>query len=230
VRAAALFERKPVAHASPVPKDRVIVTGRGDDAAWACATPVEWDSDFAGRSTGIVTRVRFLYSPRALYVLWELEGTGLNVDRSWALGAPRPKLYEEDCVELFLTPDPARPWHYYEMEQGPFGHFWDLDIDRRLGTSDVTWTSGARIATTCDPGRRAATIESAFTAPDVVRALTPGARLPIGLYRMEGRDPRSYLAWSPPRTPKPSFHEPDAFGVLELDVPAPASLFGATAR
>ena len=62
-----------------------------------------------------------------------------------------------------------------------------------------------------------ATIESVFTAPDIVRALTPGARLPIGLYRMEGRDPRFYLAWSPPRTPKPNFHVPDAFGVLALD-------------
>jgi hypothetical protein len=116
------------------------------------------------------------------------------------------------------------------MEQGPFGHFWDLDIDRRLGTSDATWTSGAKIATTCEPAKRTATIESIFTAPDIVRALTPGARLPIGLYRMEGRDPRSYLAWSPPRTPKPSFHEPKAFGLLALDRPEPASLLVGTAR
>src|SRR5271167_1408956 len=97
---AALFEGRPIAHALAVPEDSVLVTGRGDDAAWARATPVAWDSDYAGHPTGLVTRARFLYSPRALYVLWELEGTGLNVDRSWTLGVPRPKLYEEDCVEL----------------------------------------------------------------------------------------------------------------------------------
>ncbi|HEV7959034.1 MAG TPA: carbohydrate-binding family 9-like protein [Acidimicrobiales bacterium] len=221
---------RPVAHALPVSADSVIITGRGDDPAWARASPVEWNSDYTGQPTGIVTRARFLYSPRALYVLWELEGTRLNVDRSWSIESPRPKLYEEDCVEIFFTPDPACPWRYYEMEQGPYGHFWDLDIDRRASTSDATWTSGSRIATARDPAARTATIESVFTAPDIVRALTPGARLPIGLYRMEGRDPRFYLAWSPPRTPKPNFHVPDAFGLLALDPAAPTSLFGATLR
>jgi hypothetical protein len=34
---------------------------------------------------------------------------------------------------------------------------------------------------------------------------------------MEGTSPREYLAWSPPRTPKPNFHVPEAFGTLVLD-------------
>ncbi len=208
---------KPVVHASPIGDRAPVVDGRGDDPAWARASPVAWETDFAGHPTGIVTRARFLYSTRALYVLWELESAGLHVDRSRPLDVPRPNLYEEDCVELFLTPDPTRPSRYFEMEQGPYGHFWDLDIDRRLGLADTTWSSGARIATTRDPVRRCATIESALTAPDIVRALAPGARLPVGLYRMEGSSPRAYLAWSPPRTPKPSFHVPEAFGVLVVD-------------
>ncbi len=208
---------KPAARAAPIVEDSLVVDGLGNDAPWSKATPVAWDTDYPGKPTGIVTRVRFFYSPQALYVLWQLESAGLNVDRSRSLSEPRPKLYEEDCVELFFTPDPARPWHYYEMEVGPFGHFWDLDIDRRTAKSDTTWSSGARIATTRDPAKRTATIEAAFTAPDIVKALVPGARLPIGLYRMEGPDPRVYLAWSPPRTEKPNFHVPEAFGVLVLD-------------
>jgi hypothetical protein len=36
---------------------------------------------------------------------------------------------------------------------------------------------------------------------------------------MEGTSPRHYLAWSPPRTPKPDFHVPEAFGTLILDPP-----------
>ncbi|HEV3190679.1 MAG TPA: carbohydrate-binding family 9-like protein [Polyangiaceae bacterium] len=208
---------KPIARAAWIAEGSLDLDGLGNDAAWSSATPVAWETDYAGNPTGIVTRARFLYSRHALYVLWQLENAGLNVDRSRSLSVPRPKLYEEDCVELFLTPDPARPWHYHEMEQGPFGHFWDLDIDRRTAKSDTTWSSGARIATTRDPARRTATIESAFTAPDIVKALVPGARLPIGLYRMEGTDPRVYLAWSPPRTEKPNFHVPEAFGLLVLD-------------
>jgi hypothetical protein len=221
---------KPVAHASPMPAGGIVLSGRGDDPAWALATPVAWESDYAGRPTGIVTRARFLYSPEALYVLWELESADLNVDASRARDVPRDKLYEEDCVEIFLTPDPSRPWRYYEMEVGPLGHFWDLDIDRQTGTSDTTWTSRARIATKAEPATRRATIESAFAAPEIAGSLAPGARLPLGLFRMEGRAPRQYLAWSPPRTPKPSFHVPEAFGFLVLDAPERPLPFGATLR
>jgi hypothetical protein len=221
---------RPVARASPVADGSVVLTGRGDDAAWTRTRPAAWDSDYAGRPTGIVTRARFLYSRSALYVLWELESTGLNVDRSRAIDVPRKNLYEEDCVELFLAPDTADPAHYYELEQGPFGHFWDLDIDRRAGRSDDRWSSRACIATTSDATKRTATIECAIVAPEIVRALTPGARLPMGLYRMEGKEPRAYLAWSPPRTVKPSFHEPEAFGTLVLDPVAPPSLLGAALR
>lgn len=210
-------ENRPVAHASRIADGGVVVDGRGEDAAWSRASPTEWETDYAGQATGIVTRAQFLYSSRALYVLWHLEGTGLNVDRSRPVETPRAKLYEEDCVELFFTPDRSRPSHYYEMEQGPFGHFWDLEIDREAHTSNTAWSSGARVATTRDPSKRRATIEAELTAPDIVRALVPGARLPLGLYRMEGRDPRHYLAWSPPRTAKPDFHVPEAFGILALD-------------
>jgi hypothetical protein len=39
----------------------------------------------------------------------------------------------------------------------------------------------------------------------------------MNLYRMEGKEERRYLAWSPPRTKKPNFHVPEAFGSLVLD-------------
>jgi hypothetical protein len=57
----------------------------------------------------------------------------------------------------------------------------------------------------------------ALRAPEIVRALAPGARLPFALYRMEGKGPRLYLAWSPTRTDKPNFHVPAAFGTLVLE-------------
>ena len=44
--------------------------------------------------------------------------------------------------------------------------------------------------------------------------LVAGAKLPIALYRMEGKSPRQYLAWSPTLTRKPNFHVPDKFGAL----------------
>jgi uncharacterized protein (DUF362 family) len=211
---------RPVVHASPLGQATVTIDGRSDDAAWARATPVSWDTDYSGLATGIVTRARFLYGPQGLFALWELQGAGLQTDRTRPTDVPRPKLYDEDCVELFLTPDAQRPLHYFETEIGPFGHFFDVEVDRQAHTSSTSWSSGARIAATQDAAAHRAVIEAELTAPGIVRALVPGARLPFALYRMEGKTPRKYLAWSPPRTEHPDFHVPSAFGTMLLD-PAP---------
>jgi hypothetical protein len=122
-------------------------------------------------------------------------------------------------VEIFLTPDPAHPKHYYEVELGPFGHFYDIDVNRERGKNDTAWSSGAVIATSRDRAGHEATIEVKLGAPEFVGALRAGARLPLGLYRIEGKGERAYLAWSPPRTAKPNFHVPEAFGVLVIDPP-----------
>jgi uncharacterized protein (DUF362 family) len=207
---------KPVVHAAPVGDATIAIDGHRD-AAWSRATPVTWDTDYAGTPTGTVTHARFLYSPAGLYALWETEEAGLHTDRTRPTDVPRPKLYEEDCVEMFFTPDPAHPRRYLETEIGPFGHFLDVAVNLDTHGSDTTWSSGARIGTARDPAARTATIEAELTAPEIVRALHPGARLPLALYRMEGKSPRQYLAWSAPRTPKPNFHVPEAFGEIVLD-------------
>jgi uncharacterized protein (DUF362 family) len=208
---------RPVAHAASLGADAISVDGRADDAAWARAALAAWDTDYAGKASGIATKVRFLWSKDALYALFELSGAGLFTDRSRPAAVERQKLYEEDCVELFLTPDPGAPKHYYEIELGPFGHFFDLSVDLEAKKYTTTWSSGARVAASQRAGAREATIEVALTAPEIVKGLAAGARLPMGLFRMEGRSPRNYLAWSPPRTAKPNFHVPEAFGALLLD-------------
>jgi uncharacterized protein (DUF362 family) len=215
--APASASEKPVVHAVPLGNDAIVLDGRGDDGAWARAKPVRWDTDYAAVPGGSSTQVRFLRGAGGLYVLWELQGTGLNTDRSRPTDRPRPKLYEEDCVEMFFTPDAARPRRYFETEVGPFGHFLDVAVDLEAHKSDTGWSSGARIGTTQDPAGHTATIEVELTAPEIVSALVPGAKLPLGLYRMEGTSPQQYLAWSPPRTQRPNFHVPEAFGTLVVD-------------
>lgn len=184
---------------------------------WEAAPAVTFDTDWSGARTKTSTRVRTLWSKGALFVLWELEEAGIAVDASRPVKIEREKLYEEDCVELFLASDAATPTRYFEVEVGPLGHFFDIAVDKKANKSDTAWASQAQIATTVDRDRRRATIEVALRSPDVARALAPGAKLPFALYRMEGRSPRLYLAWSPTRTPKPNFHVPDAFGTLVLE-------------
>jgi uncharacterized protein (DUF362 family) len=187
------------------------------DAAWARAAPVTFDTDWSGARTDTTTRARFFWSSEALYALFELENAGLFVDASRPVKTERDKLYEEDCVEIFLAPDPANRQRYAEIEVGPLGHFFDLLVDRGKKTSDVGWSSRPEIRTRVDPEAKRVTLEVALRAPEITSALRPGARLPLGLYRMEGKAPRTYLAWSPTRTPKPSFHVPEAFGWLVLE-------------
>jgi uncharacterized protein (DUF362 family) len=206
----------PVMYAKHVEDGALTVDGAAD-AAWNDAKPVSFDTDWSGAKTSTRTQVRAAWSKGALYVLWELDGAGLAVDATRPVKTEREKLYEEDCVELFFTPDPAQRAKYFEVEVGPLGHFFDLAVDRKTNKSDITWSSLPEIATKVDREHHHATIEAAFRAPEIVRALESGKRLPFALYRMEGKSPRLYLAWSPTRTPKPNFHVPEAFGTLVLE-------------
>lgn len=188
------------------------------DASWKKITPVTFRTDWSGAETGITTTVRLAWSTSAFYMLWELADAGLNSDATAPLDVDRAGLYNEDCVELFLGPDATERRRYFEVEVGPHGHFLDIAIDRSASPkkSDVAWSSKPKIATKIDKAKSLVTIEVELRAPEIVNALKAGAKLPIALYRMEGKSPRKYLAWSPTRTAKPDFHVPDAFGVVKL--------------
>jgi hypothetical protein len=203
LRESAPAVEKPIAHAAPLGDGTIAIDGKGDDAAWSRATAVSWDTDYAGVPTGTVTRARFLHAPAGLYALFEMQGTGLHTDRSKPTDVPRPKLYDEDCVEIFFTPDPSHPHRYFETELGPFGHFLDVAVDLDTHGSDTTWSSRARIGTTQDATAHTATIEALLAAPEITAALIAGARLPLALYRMEAASP--------------NFHVPAAFGTLVVD-------------
>ena len=211
---------RPNARAKRVDENSITVDGVAD-GAWKNVPVTSFDSDWSGARTGMATKVRVAVSKSALYMLWELKGAGIEVDASHPLETERQKLYEEDCVEVFLAPDPATRTRYYEIEVGPLGHFLDLAVDRKTNKSDVAWSSQPTIATVVDRVGHRATIEMALRAPAIVQALAslaPGAKLPFALYRMEGKAARRhYLAWSPTRTPKPNFHVPDAFGTLTVE-------------
>ncbi len=206
-----------IVHASHLAAGQVPTIDGTIDPVWAKAKPERWETDWQGNPTGVSTSARFLWSASALYVLWELDGLSENTDVTRAVDVERERLYQENCVELFLTPDPAHPKRYFEIETGPFGHFFDIDVDRERKREDVAWSSGLRVGTRRDPAKKDATIEVSLASPDIVRVLSPGAKLPFGLYRMEGKGPRLYLAYRPTRTAKPNFHVPEAFGALWFD-------------
>jgi hypothetical protein len=149
-------------------------------------------------------------------MLWEIDNAGFNVDTSRPVDVERENLFQEDCVELFLAPNPAERRQYFEIELGPMGHFFDLKIDKIKNTSDESWSSHAEIKTHVDRQARKGIIEVALRSPDILAALKPNVRLPLNMFRMEGTNPRLFLAWSPTKTPHPNFHVPNAFGTILL--------------
>ena len=206
---------RPTVTAVALGADTITLDGRADEPVWQRATPATWDTDFAGDPTPHATEVRFAWAPDGLYLHATLRATAHNTDAARPVAEERSQLYKEDCLELFLDPDGATPHAYLEIELGPGGHFFDLAVDLKARPrEDVAWNSGAHIATT--RAGDVATIEAKLTDPRITAALRAGAALPLGLFRMEGKGKRAYLAWSPPRTPKPKFHVPEAFGRLLL--------------
>lgn len=209
----------PEAIASKVVGAEPVVDGR-DDPAWAAAKPVQFASNWRGETTGVGTTARFLWSAKGLYARFDLSQAGLHTDTARPITEERAKLYEEDCVELFLAPNAAKKTAYAELEIGPYGHFLDLWVDREAKKSDVAWSADAQIATTRDPLKHLAIVEVLVAAREIRAALVPGAHLPMNLFRMEGvkgdSGGRKYLAWSPTNTKTPNFHVPEAFGVLRV--------------
>jgi len=206
----------PTAHAASLGTGTIVLDGAGSDEAYKRAAPVKWDTDWQGRPTTHPTTARFVWSPSALYALFEVDATDLNVDASKPVNVERSKLYDEDCVELFVAPGEYAP-RYYELELGPRGHFLDVSIERASHASHPEWSSGVEVKTTVDTAAHHAVIEARIPAAEIVHALKPGASLPLALYRMEGKSPRAYLAWSPTHTAKPDFHVFEAFGRLIID-------------
>jgi hypothetical protein len=186
------------------------------EPAWANAKVATFDTQWSGAHTATTTNVRILWSEQALYMLWEIENAGFNVDMSHPIDVERESLFQEDCVEVFLAPDPSERRRYFEIELGPMGHFFDLRIDRIKGTSDEAWSSHAEIKTKVDRENKKGVIEVALRSPDILAALHPNTKLPMNMFRMEGTGTRLFLAWSPTRTPRPNFHVPEAFGTLLL--------------
>ncbi len=220
---------KPVAAATLLAKgETVTVDGKANEPVWARAQAVEWDTDWAGKPSGVKTRARFAYdAEKSLHVLWELSGAAFKNSQKLPVKKEHTKLWQDDAVELFLGSPNFSSKHYYEIEVGPFGHFFDLEVDHDKPESDasrdnIPWSSGMKSAQVRDEAKGTAVIELSLTSADVAKLLVPGTRLPMGLYRLEGKDVagapdgRHYLAWSPTLTEKPAFHVPERFGTLEL--------------
>jgi hypothetical protein len=133
-------------------------------------------------------------------------------------------LWEEEAVEVFLSPGPDDPARYFEFEFNPFGAIFDAMVENPRGDRtgmrvDASWN--------CEGIERRARIEPALPGwcVDVtipwrgVCDSEPPTVWRANFFRIErsrGR-PAEFSAWSCPRTDPPDFHRPRRFGRLRLD-------------
>ena len=132
-------------------------------------------------------------------------------------------LYEEDVVEVFLSPD--RLTRYFEVEVNPLGAIFDARIvseEGRRETMEVElgWRAGALAAIRSTIG------------PDGLRTTDTVLRIPFAslgrptpaqgetwranLFRVDRHPARGdeYTAWRPTLRNPPDFHVPASFGTL----------------
>jgi alpha-galactosidase len=183
---------------------------------WKRAAPVHFDHDWQGRNSdpGRETYVRVLWSADNLYLRFECRYRETYVFPDSDSSGRRDKLWDRDVAEVFLQPDPSRPRFYREFEVSPNGMWIDLDIfpgglsDLKSGMQRSVWLNQCAHQWIAE-----------LSIP--LRALTPHfdpkAVWRVNFYRIEGPDPRTYLAWQPTHTPEPNFHVPEAFGTLTFN-------------
>lgn len=164
------------------------------------------------------TEVRSLWTRRYLYFLFNAPYESMKLTPSPSTVKETWGLWDYDVVEVFIGWDPKNTGRYKEFEVSPQGEWVDLDVDRgRPGRHvDWQWDSRFEVRTRVDGARKIWNCEMRIPWKAIdPRKPAPGNELRLNLYRIEGSEPnRKYIAWRPVHSP--SFHTPEAFGILRL--------------
>ena len=127
-------------------------------------------------------------------------------------------LWERDVCEIFLAPDPERPWRYFEFEAAPTGEWVDLGIVVKPEGRETDWdfVSGFTSAAKLEGERLLVGMRIPWS--EAIPKPQPGDAWRVNVFRCVGPEaPERYLAWLPTRTPEPAFHVPEVFGALRFE-------------
>ena len=183
---------------------------------WKLASAIRFSHDWQGRNPDPAreTQARVLWSDAILYIRFDCSYRDIYVFPDSDPNGRRNELWDRDVAEVFLQPDPSRIRYYREFEISPNGMWIDLDIFPG-GLSDLK--SGVQRSVWLDQASHTWAAELAIPLRALTANFDPKAVWRINFYRIEGRDPRTYLAWQPTNSPEPNFHVPEAFGTLGFE-------------
>lgn len=168
---------------------------------------------------GLRTQVLARWTPQALYFLFVCPYKEIYTKPSPDAVKETNLMWEYDVAEVFVGADFDKIWQYREFEISPRGEWVDLDIDRKQPKPEGgwLWNSGFGHEARIDETKKV--WYAAFSIPVqsfTEKPATAGTEYRVNLYRIEGPEPhRKYLSWRP--TGSPSYHVPEAFGLLRLE-------------
>jgi len=192
-----------------------------DNPIWQNCNPIPIEHYWSGERA-MSTRhaeARICWSDKALHVRFVgKQQEPLIVAENPITDKKTLGLWDRDVCEIFLAPDPARPWRYFEFEAAPTGEWIDLGITVRPEGRETDWdfASGFTTAAKLDGNRLVVGMRIPWS--DVLPKPQPGDVWRVNVFRCIGPEaPERYLAWLPTRTPEPNFHVPEVFGILRFE-------------
>lgn len=186
---------------------------------WAGIPGVLAARDFFGEKVALrPTEIRSRWTQKNLYLLFVCPYRKLYLKPNPVTNTETNELWKWDVAEAFIGSDYLNISSYKEFQVSPQREFVDLDInlDDRAAQKGVEWQSGFTVAAKIDTKRKIwyGEMKIPFASLDV-KMPSPGDQLRIGLFRIEGAEPRRiYVTWRP--TGATTFHVPSAFGSLIL--------------
>lgn len=187
----------------------------------AGCTPLRLRSAIDGAAPRLPTSVTLYYDDDYLSILFS--GADDAICATW-LEHDAP-LYEEDVVEVFLSPD--SPTEYFEIEVNPLATLFDArvvspDGERQTMRVDRGWTCEGLVAAVRVEKESSGvmTVETIVRIPFfALERSTPGEgeTWRANLFRID-RSPRGdeFSAWQPTLRRPADFHVPAAFGTLRF--------------
>ena len=131
----------------------IVVDGRADETAWAAAERIDFAFPWNDltQEAAQSTVARMLWDDEALYILYECVDPYLDAEVTEHDGP----VWEEDAVEIFVTPNPDDVTAYFGYEMNTRGTFLDYMAfkggEQRTESIHFEWQSeGVQLETTWD--------------------------------------------------------------------------------
>ncbi|MCX7969204.1 MAG: DUF6067 family protein [Armatimonadetes bacterium] len=186
-----------------------IADGQIGDIAWDKALTLQLPHRLGNGSPQAKTTVKFCFGAEHIFVLFVCDEPNLEAMKR-NIKQHDGEVWTDDCVEVFLTPEPSEPARYYHIVVNSLGtvrdEFW------QKGKEDVGWDSKARVGVSVGSDRWVAEIAIPIRSLNRMPIFSDVWLVNFARQRYSVFPPE-LSTWQPCKV---SFHEPQNFGELKL--------------